>query len=154
MMSKPARDRVPALAQTGCDRIAAGFALARGRAAFMPYVMGGFPDLQTSLRIGEACAANGADLLELAVPYSDPLADGPAIHAAGTTALRGGATLETVLAIGETLARRVPIVLMCYVNIVLARGPQAFAERLREAGISGLVVADLPQHEAGELRDA
>jgi len=154
MTSKPARDRVPAVPQTGGDRIAAAFALRHGRAALMPYVMGGFPDMEASLAIGEAYAANGADLIELGVPYSDPLADGPAIHAAGTAALAGGATLEGVLAIGETLARRVPIVLMCYVNIVLARGPEAFAARLAEAGISGLIVPDLPLHEAGEVRAA
>jgi tryptophan synthase alpha chain len=154
MTAKPARDRVPAVPQTGVDRIAAAFALRSGRAALMPYVMGGFPDMDTSRAIGEAYAANGADLIELGVPYSDPLADGPAIHAAGTAALAAGATLEGVLAVGESLARRVPIVLMCYVNIVLARGPEAFAARLAEAGISGLIVPDLPLHEAGEVRAA
>ena len=153
-MGKPARDRVPALAQTGEDRIAAAFALRRGRAALMPYVMGGFPDMPTSLAIGEAYAANGADLIELGVPYSDPLADGPVIHAAGTAALRAGATLDGVLEVGEALARRVPVILMCYVNLVLARGPQALATRLREAQISGLIVPDLPLHEAGEVRAA
>jgi len=153
-MGKPARDRVPAVPQTGEDRIAAAFALRRGRAALMPYVMGGFPDMETSLQIGEAYAANGADLIELGVPYSDPLADGPVIHAAGTAALRAGATLDGVLEVGAALARRVPIVLMCYVNLVLARGPEAFAARLRDAGISGLIVPDLPLHEAGEIRAA
>jgi tryptophan synthase alpha chain len=153
-MSKPARDRVPAVPQTGGDRIAAAFALRRGRAALMPYVMGGYPDLATSLAIGEAYAANGADLVELGVPYSDPLADGPVIHAAGTAALRAGATLDGVLEVGAALARRVPVVLMCYVNLVLARGAQAFAGCLGEAGISGLIVPDLPLHEAGEVRAA
>jgi tryptophan synthase alpha chain len=153
-MGKPARDRVPALSQTGEDRIAAAFALRRGRAALMPYVMGGFPDMQTSLAIGEAYAENGADLIELGVPYSDPLADGPAIHAAGTAALRAGATLDGVLEVGAALARRVPVILMCYVNLVLARGPQALVTRLREAQVSGLIVPDLPLHEAGEIRAA
>jgi tryptophan synthase alpha chain len=154
MTAKPARDRVPAVPQTGADRIAAAFALRRGRAALMPYVMGGFPDMQTSLAIGEAYAANGADLVELGVPYSDPLADGPVIHAAGTAALKAGATLEGVLEVGEALARRVPVVLMCYVNLVLARGAEPFAARLAEARISGLIVPDLPLHEAGEVRAA
>ncbi len=153
-MGKPARDRVPAVAQTGVDRIAAAFALCGRRPALMPYLMGGFPDTATSLRIGEACAANGADLVELGVPYSDPLADGPVIHAAGTAALAAGATLDGVLEVGTALARRLPVVLMCYVNIVLARGPQAFAQRLRDASISGLIVPDLPLHEAGEVRAA
>jgi len=154
MTSKPARDRVPAVPQSGEDRIATAFALRRGRAALMPYVMGGYPDLATSLAIGEAYAANGADLVELGVPYSDPLADGPVIHAAGTAALQAGATLEGVLEVGAALARRVPVVLMCYVNLVLARGAAAFARRLGDAGISGLIVPDLPLHEAGELRAA
>ena len=154
MPSKPARDRVPAVPQTGCDRIAAAFALRAGRAALMPYVMGGFPDMETSLAIGEAYAANGADLVELGVPYSDPLADGPVIHAAGTAALRAGATLGGVLEVGTALARRVPVVLMCYVNLVLSRGAEAFAKRLAEAQISGLIVPDLPLHEAGEVRAA
>lgn len=154
MSSKPARDRVPAVTQTGHDRIAAAFALRRGRAALMPYVMGGYPDLATSLAIGEAYAANGADLVELGVPYSDPLADGPVIQAAGTAALQAGATVDGVLEVGEALAARVPVVLMCYVNVVLASGAQAFARRLADAGISGLIVPDLPLHEAGEARAA
>lgn len=154
MAPEPARDRVPVVAQSGRDRIAAAFALRGGRAALMPYVMGGYPDLATSLAIGEAYAANGADLVELGVPYSDPLADGPVIQAAGTAALQAGATLEGVLEVGEALARRVPVVLMCYVNIVLACGARAFAGRLGDAAISGLIVPDLPLHEAGEVREA
>jgi len=154
MTAKPARDRVPAVMPTGEDRIAAAFALRGGTAALMPYVMGGFPDMATSLAIGESYAANGADLVELGVPYSDPLADGPVIHAAGTAALRAGATLDGVLEVGEALARRVPVVLMCYVNLVLARGPQAFAAALSDAGVSGVIVPDLPLHESDEIRAA
>ncbi|MDP2709861.1 MAG: tryptophan synthase subunit alpha [Solirubrobacteraceae bacterium] len=153
-MGKPARDRVPAVEQTGEDRIAAAFALRSGSAALMPYLMGGFPDIATSRAIGEAYAANGADLIELGVPYSDPLADGPVIHAAGTAALRAGATLDGVLGVGEALAGRVPVVLMCYVNLVLARGADAFAQTLREAGISGLIVPDLPLGEEPAIADA
>jgi tryptophan synthase alpha chain len=153
-MSKPARDRVPAVPQTGEDRIAAAFALRSGRAALMPYLMGGFPDVATSRAIGEAYAANGADLVELGVPYSDPLADGPTIHAAGTAALRAGATIGAVLEVGEALARRVPVVLMCYVNLVLAPGADVFVRRLRDAGISGLIVPDLPMGEEPAVTDA
>jgi len=153
-MGKPARDRVPAVPQTGEYRIAAAFALRSGRAALMPYLMGGFPDMATSRAIGEAYAANGADLIELGVPYSDPLADGPTIHAAGTAALRAGATIAGVLEVGEALARRVPVVLMCYVNLVLAPGADAFVKRLREAGISGLIVPDLPMGEEPAVTDA
>jgi tryptophan synthase alpha chain len=152
--SKPARDRVPAVPQTGEDRIAAAFALRRGRAALMPYLMGGFPDMATSRAIGEGYAANGADLVELGVPYSDPLADGPVIHAAGTAALRAGATIGGVLEVAEALARRVPVMLMTYVNLVLAPGPDAFARTARAAGISGLIVPDLPFEEAPEIEAA
>jgi len=152
--AKPARDRVPAVPQTGDDRIAAAFALREGRAALMPYLMGGFPDLATSRAIGEAYAANGADLIELGVPYSDPLADGPVIHSAGTAALQAGATLDGVLEVGEALAQRVAVVLMCYVNLILARGPDTFAQDARAAGISGLIVPDLPLEEAPEIQTA
>src|SRR4051794_11966373 len=102
--------------------IAAAFAVARneGRAALMPYMMGGFPDAATSAAVAEAYAECGADLVELGVPYSDPLADGPVIHAAGTRALRAGATLESVLADCERIASRVPVVPMAYTNMILA----------------------------------
>jgi tryptophan synthase alpha chain len=153
-MGKPARDRVPAVPKTGEDRIATAFALRRGRAALMPYLMGGFPDMATSRAIGEAYAAAGADLVELGIPYSDPLADGPVIHAAGTAALRAGATVGGVLEVAEALSRRLPVVLMCYVNLVLARGLDAFAAAAREAGISGLIVPDLPLEEAPEIEAA
>jgi tryptophan synthase alpha chain len=154
MPGKPARDRVPAVPRTGEDRIAAAFALRRGSAALMPYLMGGFPDMATSRAIGEAYAANGADLVELGVPYSDPLADGPVIHAAGTAALNAGATIGGVLEVAEVLSRRVPVMLMAYVNLVLARGADAFARTLAEAGVSGLIVPDLPSGEAPEIAAA
>ena len=130
------------------DAIAQAFAQRRGRAALMPYLMGGFPDLDTSRRIGEAYADNGADLVELGVPFSDPLADGPVIHAAGTAALRAGATLDGVLDVCAALAPRLPVVLMCYANLVLARGPDGFARAAAQAGASGLIVPDLPLEEA------
>jgi len=153
-MGKPARDRVPAVETTGHDDIATAFATATGRAALMPYLMAGFPDMETSLRIGLAYADNGADLVELGVPYSDPLADGPVIHAAGTAALRAGATFAGVLEVAAGLSRRLPVVLMCYVNIVLARTPDGFCEAARRAGVSGLIVPDLPLEEAGEIAAA
>jgi tryptophan synthase alpha chain len=134
----------------GHDTIAAAFRAAPGRAALMPYLMGGFPDLDTSRAIGEAYAEAGADLIELGVPFSDPLADGPVIHAAGTAALAAGARLPGVLEVGRALAESVPVVLMCYANLVLARGPVRFAGDLAERGISGVIVPDLPLEEAGE----
>src|SRR5205823_5645451 len=100
---------------SGVERIAEAFASARAngrRAALMPYLMGGFPDLETSRRIGLAYADGGADLVELGVPFSDPLADGPVIHAAGTAALRAGATVHDVLGVAAALAERIPVVVM------------------------------------------
>jgi tryptophan synthase alpha chain len=132
----------------GHDTIAAAFASSGKRAALMPYLMGGFPTLEASRAIGEAYAEAGADLVELGVPFSDPLADGPVIHAAGTEALAAGATVHDVLEVGRTLAEAVPVVLMCYANLVLARGPERFADELAQRGVSGLIVPDLPLEEA------
>jgi tryptophan synthase alpha chain len=134
--------------ETGAERIAAAFAAAPGRAALMPYLMGGFPDVETSVRIGLACAEAGGDLLELGVPFSDPLADGPVIHAAGTRALAAGATLPAIVEAGARIAERVPVVLMCYANPILARGLERFTRELAERGLSGLIVPDLPLEEA------
>lgn len=138
----------------GSARIARGFAERRGRAALMPYVMGGFPDLDVSLRVADACADAGADLLELGVPFSDPLADGPAIHAAATRALAAGATVDGVLGVCEQAARRLPVVLMTYANTVLASGPERFLDHARAAGASGVIVPDLPHDEADGMRAA
>ena len=132
----------------GEERIAAAFGKPGRRAALMPYLMGGFPDLARSRGIGEAYADGGADLVELGVPYSDPLADGPVVQAAGTRALRAGATLDGVLGVCEALAPRLPVVLMVYANVVYARGVAAFVAALRDAGASGLIVPDLPMEEA------
>jgi tryptophan synthase alpha chain len=142
---------VSATATTGIDRIAAAFAASGKRAALMPYLMGGFPSLQESVRIGEACVQAGADMLELGVPYSDPLADGPVIHEAGTRALAAGASLTGVLEVARALTPSVPVVLMCYANMVLAPGADAFVERLAQTGASGLIVPDLPFEEAPEV---
>ena len=114
----------------------------------MPYMMGGFPDLPSCARIAAAYAEGGAELVELGIPFSDPLADGPVIAAAGTAALRAGATVEGVLGVCEGLAPRVPVVVMCYANLVLAPGAERFAARLAEAGASGLIVPDLPLEES------
>lgn len=136
---------------TGVERIAEAFEAARAdgrRAAFMPYLMGGFPDLETSRQIGIEYARGGADLVELGVPFSDPLADGPVIHAAGTAALRAGVTLPDVLEVARAIAEHVPVVVMCYANPILARGLERFADALLAANASGLIVPDLPLEEA------
>ncbi len=142
---------VSATATTGIEEIAAAFARSGKRAALMPYLMGGFPTLEESAKIGQACVSAGADLLELGVPYSDPLADGPVIHEAGTRALAAGASLTGVLDVARTLAPSVPVVLMCYANMVFAPGAEAFVERLAKSGVSGLIVPDLPLEEAPQV---
>src|SRR5688500_16422040 len=119
-----------------------------GRAALMPYMMGGFPDAETSAAVADAYADAGADLVELGIPFSDPLADGPVIHAAGTKALAAGATVDGVLEMAASLSRRLPVVVMTYANLVLARTPEGFADSLVQAGVSGLIVPDLPLEEA------
>jgi len=142
------------VAATGIDRIAAAFASHGKRAALMPYLMGGYPDLDGSAAAGLAAADAGADLIELGIPFSDPLADGPAIHAAATDALAAGATPRRVLGVCERLAERVPVVLMVYANVVLTAGAHAFAMRAASAGAAGLIVPDLPHDEASDVRDA
>jgi tryptophan synthase alpha chain len=141
-------------ATTGIDRIAAAFATTQKRAALMPYLMGGFPTLADSVKIGEACIGAGADVIELGMPYSDPLADGPVIHAAGTQALQAGANVAGILEVARALAQSVPVVLMCYANMVMAPGAQAFVERLAKTGASGLIVPDLPLGEGPEVGEA
>jgi tryptophan synthase alpha chain len=142
---------------TGIEAIAEAFARARanGRsAALMPYLMGGYPDLATSREIGLAYAEGGADLVELGVPFSDPLADGPVIHAAGTAALRAGATLPAVLEVARDIAAHVPVVVMCYANPILSQGLDRFLDKLVGARVSGLIVPDLPLEEATDMRPA
>ncbi len=148
---------VPEATLSGVERIAGAFAAARaeGRAALMPYMMAGFPDRESSLAIAAAYADGGADLIELGVPFSDPLADGPTIHAAATAALRAGATMDTTLEVCESVSERIPVVLMVYANMVLAHGgPAEFARRAAAAGAAGAIVPDLPLEEAAELREA
>jgi tryptophan synthase alpha chain len=142
---------VSAATASGVDRIGGAFSGTGRRAALMPYLMGGFPTLEQSLRIGEAYVAAGSDLIELGVPYSDPLADGPVIHAAGTRALAAGADVGGVLEIARELSASVPVVLMCYANMVLAPGAEAFVERLARTGACGLIVPDLPVGEGPEV---
>jgi tryptophan synthase alpha chain len=121
----------------------------------MPYMMAGYPDRETGLAVAEAYADSGADLVELGVPFSDPLADGPTIHAAATKALEAGATLSTALEVCRAIGERVPVVFMAYANMVLAHGgSREFAEMARAAGAAGVIVPDLPLDEAGEVRES
>ena len=139
---------------TGVDQIATAFAGHGKRAALMPYLMGGHPSLDASVDAALAAADSGADLIELGIPFSDPLADGPVIHAAGTKALAAGVTPHGVLRACERIASRVPVTLMVYANVVLTAGVERFALRAASAGAAGLIVPDLPHDEAGELRAA
>ena len=143
-----------AIETSGIERIADAFARTSRRAALMPYVMGGFPTLEQSLQVGQACVRAGADLIELGLPYSDPLADGPVIHAAGTRALAAGANVAGVLEVARELSASVPVALMCYANMVFAPGVDAFVERLARTGACGMIVPDLPYGEAPEVLEA
>jgi len=136
---------------SGVERIAEAFESARAngrRAALMPYLMAGFPDLNRSREIARAYVEGGADLIELGVPFSDPLADGPVIHAAGVAALAAGANAADAVSVAREVADEVPVVVMCYANLVLARGLERFTEMLVAVGASGLIVPDLPLEEA------
>ena len=142
---------------SGIERIAEAFARAHAdgrRAALMPYMMGCFPDRERSAAIASAYVDAGADLIEFGIPFSDPLADGPVIHEAGTAALRNGATVHDALAVAATVADRVPVAVMCYANPILARGLERFADALLDVGASGLIVPDLPLEEAAATLSA
>src|SRR5450830_552589 len=143
-------------ATAGARRIAAAFgrAAADGRAALIPYVVAGYPDHDTSLAAALAAADAGADLLEVGLPYSDPLADGATLQRATTAALRAGATLERSVALLRAISSArpdLPLVPMCYANQALGGGDgRTVATRLAEAGAAGVIVADLtPDEGAG-----
>ncbi len=137
----------------GARRIAAAFARARaeGRAALIPYVVAGYPDGETSYRAALAAAEAGADLLELGLPYSDPLADGATLQHAASVALAAGATLDGSIRLVERIAAArpdLPLVPMCYANQVIGGGDgSATASRLAAAGAAGLIIADLTPDE-------
>jgi tryptophan synthase alpha chain len=128
---------------------------ARGERALMPYFAAGDPALAETRRLVAAAERCGADVVELGVPFSDPLADGPVIQRAGARALAAGATLPRVLESVATLRAegvRLPIVLMTYYNPVLAFGLKSFARTAADAGADGVIVPDLPYEEAEPLR--
>jgi tryptophan synthase alpha chain len=123
--------------------------------ALIPFITAGDPDLATTAEALKILDKQGADIIELGVPYSDPLADGPVIQAAATRALEKGVTLENVLAIVKQVKDEIstPIVLFTYYNPIFYRGVDRFLGEIAEAGIKGLVVPDLPLEEAEELID-
>ncbi|MFQ3584861.1 MAG: tryptophan synthase subunit alpha [Cyanobacteriota bacterium] len=126
----------------------------RGEAALIPYITAGDPDLSTTFAALQVLDQNGADLIELGVPYSDPLADGPVIQAAATRALNRGVTLRAILQGLSQLALQAPLILFTYYNPIHQIGIPKFMQQLRTAGCAGLVVPDLPLEEAEPLRQA
>ncbi len=127
---------------------------AEGKKAFVAYVMAGDPDYETSLRIVKGLPGAGVDIIELGMPFTDPMADGPTIQLAGQRALDGGQTLQKTLDMARALRAeddRTPIVMMGYYNPIYSRGVGRFLEDAKEAGIDGLIVVDLPPEEDDEL---
>lgn len=125
----------------------------KNQCALIPFITAGDPDLKTTAAALKALDAAGADLIELGVPYSDPLADGPMIQAAATRALAKGVKLDDVLEMVKEVAPnlRSPIVLFAYYNPILNRGIETFLQQIYDAGVRGLVVPDLPLEEAQTL---
>jgi tryptophan synthase alpha chain len=125
-----------------------------GRAALVTFTMAGDPDYRTSLALAKALPKAGADVIELGMPFTDPMADGPAIQAAGLRALRGGQTMKKTLSLVREFRKRddaTPIVLMGYYNPVYIYGVDKFLVDARSAGVDGLIVVDLPPEEDEEL---
>lgn len=125
----------------------------QARCALIPFITAGDPDLETTAKALQVLDRNGADLIELGVPYSDPLADGPVIQAAATRSLQRGTRLDDVLELVKQVAPtiRAPIILFTYYNPILNRGIDQFLKDISEAGAKGLVVPDLPLEEADSL---
>ncbi|MBG1245207.1 tryptophan synthase subunit alpha [Nostoc sp. NZL] len=127
-----------------------------GECALIPFITAGDPDLETTAKALQVLDRSGADIIELGIPYSDPLADGPVIQAAATRALQRGTKLEQVLEMlqGITPKLRSPIILFTYYNPILHRGIEKFLQQIAAAGVAGLVIPDLPLEEAAGLLQA
>ncbi|MBM3263825.1 MAG: tryptophan synthase subunit alpha [candidate division Zixibacteria bacterium] len=127
-----------------------------GRKALIPYIAAGDPDLETTVRLVIEMERSGADIVELGVPFSDPVADGPTIQRACLRSLQKGTTLRAIVATVASIraSSRIPIVLMTYYNPILAYGVSAFCWEAARAGVNGVIVPDLPPEEGGELIDA
>lgn len=123
----------------------------KNEAALIVYATAGFPTLPESFRRISEIGRAGADIIEIGVPFSDPVADGPMIQQASQAAIRGGITLKKIIAGILALAKPVPIVLMSYLNPILAYGREMFMRDIRSAGVAGLVVPDLPVEESAML---
>lgn len=130
---------------------------AEGRAALVTFTMAFDPDQKTAQQVLNALPAAGADVIELGIPFSDPVADGPIIQEAGLRALKAGATLKGVLEMVADFRKTdsdTPIILMGYYNPIFHYGREAFAKDAVEAGVDGVIIVDLPPEELGELQPA
>lgn len=127
-------------------------AFAKGK-AFIPFITCGDPDLETTAAVVRAAVANGADLIELGIPFSDPTAEGPVIQGANLRALQGGVTTDKVFDLVRQLRQdvTVPMVFMTYANVVFSYGAERFISTCGEIGIDGLIIADLPYEEKEEF---
>jgi len=119
----------------------------------VPYLMAGFPDRARCVEAARSLVGSGISALELGIPFSDPLADGPVIQAAGQAALEGGMTVAACMEIAAAVSGPVPIVFMSYVNPILSYGPARFAADAAAAGVGGVILVDLPPEEAGSVAD-
>ena len=127
----------------------------RNGKAFIPFITCGDPDLETTAKVIRAAAENGADLIELGIPFSDPTAEGPVIQGANIRALAGGVTTDKIFDLVATIRKDVknPMVFMTYANVVFSYDAERFMARCCETGIGGIVIPDLPYEEKGEFSD-
>lgn len=121
--------------------------------AFIPFITVGDPDMETSYQIIKAAAENGADLIELGIPFSDPTAEGPVIQAANNRSLASGTTTDKVFKLVEKLREdlTIPLVFMTYANVVFSYGKERFLDRCKETGIDGIILPDVPYEEREEF---
>ena len=139
------------------SRIKARFEALKGRAAFIPFISAGDPDAATSAALLESLPGADADLIELGMPFTDPMADGPAVQASSLRALKSGATMSSTFDMVRTFRKKdiaTPIILMGYFNPIHAWGVEKFATDAAAAGVDGLIIVDLPPEEDEELRTA
>lgn len=142
------------LASTEQIKSAFDQAKAEKRPAFLPFIMAGYPDYEQTIEIALTLQEAGADLIELGFPYSDPLADGPTLQEAASTAIKEGMTFSKGLELIAEMRKRgvvIPIIAFCYFNPIYQYGLEAFVKKAQEAGANGLLVPDLPFEEADEL---
>jgi tryptophan synthase alpha chain len=138
------------------SRLAPAFAAKRGRTGLIPFLTAGYPSIDLTLEMARGFASQGAIAIEIGIPFSDPIADGPEIQRASEWALGHGVTGKAALDLVRSLRREsaLPVVIMTYANPILRRGAEAFAENAREAGVDGVILSDVPPDEAPEVWEA